>query len=71
MLVFCIFQCDMAVGTRLFFDMMNDDIPKVLLFGHAWPEVTSAIAESSPQWNISQVNASLILRLCVPCCKFM
>ena len=46
----------MAVGTKLFFDMMHRPPEKVLLFGDACSEVTTALAESSPYWNITQVG---------------
>ena len=48
-------QCDMAVGTKLFFDMMHDAPPKIMLFGDACSHVTAPIAESSVWWNIWQV----------------
>ena len=48
-------QCDMAVGTKLFFDMMHDTPPKIMLFGDACSHVTAPIAESSVWWNIWQV----------------
>ena len=48
-------QCDMAVGTKLFFDMMHDKPPKIMLFGDACSHVTAPIAESSVWWNIWQV----------------
>ncbi len=53
------FQCDMAVGSKLFFDMMHDAPPKLMLFGGACSQVTAPIAESSPYWNITQVPVFL------------
>ena len=48
----------MAVGTKLFFDMMHLDPPKVMLFGGACSHVTAPIAESAKWWNIGQVGQS-------------
>ena len=53
-----LFQCDMAVGTKLFFDMMHKDPPKVMLFGGACTQVTAPLAESSRWWDIWQVSLS-------------
>ncbi|KAK2193416.1 hypothetical protein NP493_13g08014 [Ridgeia piscesae] len=46
----------MAVGTKLFFDMMHDLPPKIMLFGDACSHVTAPIAESSVWWNIWQLS---------------
>ena len=50
------FQCDMAVGTKLFFDMMHSQPPKVMLFGGTCSQVTAPLAESSIWWDIWQVQ---------------
>ena len=47
----------MAVGSKLFFDMMHDEPPKVMLFGGACSQVTAPLAESSIWWNIWQVKS--------------
>ncbi|KAI0215382.1 Gamma-aminobutyric acid type B receptor subunit 2 [Lamellibrachia satsuma] len=49
-------HCDMAVGTKLFFDMMHDPPTKIMLFGDACSHVTAPIAESSVWWNIWQLS---------------
>ena len=46
----------MAVGTKLFFDMMHEHPPKVMLFGGSCSHVTAPIAESAVWWNMWQVN---------------
>ncbi|ELT87875.1 hypothetical protein CAPTEDRAFT_222380 [Capitella teleta] len=46
----------MAVGTKLFFDMMHEPPAKVMLFGDACSEVTTPIAESAKWWNIWQLS---------------
>ena len=46
----------MAIGTKLFFDMMHLDPPKVMLFGGSCSHVTAPIAESAKWWDISQVS---------------
>ena len=46
----------MAVGSKLFFDMMHSQPPKVMLFGGACSQVTAPLAESSIWWNIWQVS---------------
>ena len=55
-------QCDMAVGTKLFFDMMHETPPKIMLFGDACSHVTAPIAESSVWWNIWQVYGCTYIR---------
>ncbi len=57
------FQCDMAVGTKLFFDMMHKDPPKVMLFGGACTQVTAPLAESTTWWDIWQVSSLKSLHL--------
>ncbi len=47
----------MAVGTKLFFDMMHSQPPKAMLFGGACSQVTAPLAESSMWWDIWQVGA--------------
>ncbi len=46
----------MAVGTKLFFDMMHEPPDKILLFGDACTQVTAPIAESTKFWDIWQVS---------------
>ena len=46
----------MAVGTKLFFDMMHEQPSKVMLFGDACTQVTAPIAESAIWWKIAQVG---------------
>ncbi|KAK8747898.1 hypothetical protein OTU49_016218, partial [Cherax quadricarinatus] len=49
-------QCDTAVGTKSFFDMMYKEPRKVMLFGAACTHVTSPIAKAAKHWNIVQLS---------------
>ncbi|CAD5114117.1 DgyrCDS3264 [Dimorphilus gyrociliatus] len=49
-------MCDMAVGTKLFFDMMNQPPEKLILFGAACSHVTGPIAETAYYWRIPQLS---------------
>ena len=42
----------MAVGTKIFFDMMNKQPSKVLVFGDACSDVTAAIADHARQLQV-------------------
>ncbi|XP_065314258.1 gamma-aminobutyric acid type B receptor subunit 2-like isoform X2 [Gordionus sp. m RMFG-2023] len=49
-------KCKAAEGTKVFFDMMFNPPPKLMLFGGACTSVTAPIAEASPFWNLIQVS---------------
>jgi hypothetical protein len=49
-------QCDMAVGSRVFFDMMHNPPAKAVVLGDACSHVTLPVAESAVSWNIFQVG---------------
>ncbi|XP_064634333.1 gamma-aminobutyric acid type B receptor subunit 2-like [Lineus longissimus] len=49
-------KCDMAYGTKQFFNLMHNIPPKVMLFGPACSGVTGPIAEMSRWWNIRQLS---------------
>jgi len=52
----------MAVGSRVFFDMMYDLPFKVLVLGDLCSRVTVPVAESVVWWNILQVRAATTMR---------
>ncbi|XP_063854225.1 gamma-aminobutyric acid type B receptor subunit 2-like isoform X1 [Scylla paramamosain] len=49
-------QCDTAVGTKLFFDMMYNKPAKLMLFGAACTHVTNPIAKAAKHWHIVQLS---------------
>ncbi|XP_067655790.1 gamma-aminobutyric acid type B receptor subunit 2-like [Haliotis asinina] len=50
-------KCDMAMATRVFFDMMDDhNSTKVILFGDACFQVTGPISQISKYWNMFQLS---------------
>ncbi|XP_074660588.1 gamma-aminobutyric acid type B receptor subunit 2-like [Tubulanus polymorphus] len=49
-------KCQMAIGTKAFFDMMHFDPPKVILFGPSCKSVTGPIAEMTKWWDIWQLS---------------
>nr|XP_027225527.1 LOW QUALITY PROTEIN: gamma-aminobutyric acid type B receptor subunit 2-like [Penaeus vannamei] len=49
-------QCDTAVGTKSFFDMMFEKPRKVMLFGAACTHVTDPIAKAAKHWHITQLS---------------
>jgi len=51
-----VWQCDMAVGSRVFFDMMYHPPFKVVVLGALCSHVTVPVAESAVWWNITQVR---------------
>ena len=53
-------QCDMAVGSRVFFDMMYYPPFKVLVLGDLCSRVTVPVAESAFWWDILQVRTCLL-----------
>ncbi|CAH1785979.1 unnamed protein product [Owenia fusiformis] len=48
-------QCDMAVGTKLLFDMFHKS-PPVMLFGGACPQVTGPLAQTTVPWEMAQLS---------------
>ncbi|XP_068205829.1 uncharacterized protein GABA-B-R2 isoform X3 [Palaemon carinicauda] len=49
-------QCNTAVGTKSFFDMMDRLPKKVMLFGAACTHVTDPIAKAAKHWHIVQLS---------------
>ncbi|XP_066944177.1 gamma-aminobutyric acid type B receptor subunit 2 isoform X10 [Macrobrachium rosenbergii] len=49
-------QCNTAVGTKSFFDMMDRLPRKVMLFGAACTHVTDPIAKAAKHWHIVQLS---------------
>ncbi|KAL4225226.1 Gamma-aminobutyric acid type B receptor subunit 1 [Mactra antiquata] len=49
-------ECDMAVATKFFFDMVDSDNTLVMVFGDACSTVSGPIAEISKEWNVSLVS---------------
>ncbi|GAB1598328.1 uncharacterized protein LOC115214515 [Argonauta hians] len=49
-------KCDMAVATRLFFDMMHENTTKIILFGDACFNVTGPMVQISKWWNMTQLS---------------
>jgi len=49
-------QCDMAVATKFFFDMVDSNHTMVMVFGDACSSVSGPIAEISKEWNVSLVR---------------
>ncbi|XP_041367039.1 gamma-aminobutyric acid type B receptor subunit 2-like [Gigantopelta aegis] len=50
-------RCDMAMATRVFFDMMDDrNSTKVILFGDACFKVTGPISQISKWWHMFQLS---------------
>ena len=54
-LLYC-FQCDMAVATKFFFDMVDSNNTMVMVFGDACSSVSGPIAEISKEWNVWLVS---------------
>jgi hypothetical protein len=46
----------MAVGSRVFFDMMHNPPAKAIILGDSCSHVTVPVAESAIGWNIFQVS---------------
>ena len=51
-----VIQCDMAVGSQVFFDMMHSPPAKAIILGDACSHVTVPVAESAIGWNVFQVS---------------
>ena len=49
-------QCDAAYGMKAFFQMLDEDPVKILLFGGACPSVTDPIAKTSKFFHLIQVS---------------
>ncbi|XP_033752065.1 LOW QUALITY PROTEIN: gamma-aminobutyric acid type B receptor subunit 2-like [Pecten maximus] len=49
-------ECDMAKATKIFFDMMDENTTKVMLFGDACSNVTGPMAQISKWWNMWQLS---------------
>lgn len=50
----------MAVGTKLFFDMMHDIPKKMLLYGPTCSHITAPLAEATPHFKVIQVIMALL-----------
>lgn len=50
------FQCNPAVGMKVFFDLIHQDPKKLMLFGAACTWVTDPIAKASKFFNLIQVR---------------
>lgn len=49
-------QCDAAYGMKAFFQMLDEEPAKIILFGDACPAVTDPIAKASKFFQLIQVT---------------